>query len=260
MLRNVFIPLILLGCLLAASCGGGTTSRDLSGNGDDAFLLLDATAVNYPARVRCVASCPTLEVLSWSWGVNNGRVVSQDDASGVAWISIDEPGACVISARGVDKDGKDCTTPRGIIRASHRNNAPPVQLCAEPTDSPFFKQVDGQRLRYHRWRWAPVCYDPDDASFRCDTDFSIANPGEGTPDIYVVEMAADGSVKIAGDWDGDGVDDDCDGAADRSFPAVHVFEVRCPSKSKEDVYVWKVRMSSGESSKKEFKGHVTLLK
>jgi hypothetical protein len=269
-MRNYICLLLACAALVLSACSGSATiERDSSKQGDDfCRISSDVIKVGCPGVVRCTAAADpgTIEIESWSWGVSNGRILRSSDDGSEVWISIDEPGVCTLTARGVDKDGKDCTTPKHKLHCAKGQNAAPVIIVpAEPMDSPFFKTTsDGKRLPYHEWAWRCICYDPDDPTYECYGELEITGgdlDGDGRGDVLCY-LDSDGKRVVAGDWDADGVDDDCDGFTNLTHSSEHTFVVRCPSKSKEDVYVWKVKEKKKESTegKKEYVGHVSLLK
>ena len=262
---RVLISLLLVVCALSVSaCGGGSGSlRDASRNGGTVTVTSDADFAGSPCVMRCVASCD-IEISSWSWGVNNGRLLSQDDSTGEAWIAIDEPGACIVSARGVDKDGRDCTGPRHTIKSNKRFNAPPEPLPAGPIDGGFGEMSDNDGTapyRYHEWRWnTGRSYDAEGDPY--STAFTILLEADLDGDGVLDELGkgmGDGSVRTA-DLDGDGRPD-----LVVMQSKDDEFVVRClhrTIKSKEDVYVWKMAIKEQgiTARKKEFRGHVTLMK
>jgi hypothetical protein len=259
---RLLLAALLLAALALTACGGSADiARDVAKDKDpDCWIESDVEKAGVPCLIRCSArhrDTPSLR--SWAWEMGKARLVKSSADGSVVWISIDEPGVHRLTATGTDENGDQCVTPVHKIKCAKGLNAAPVVACEpadgqEPPDFPFAKEG----ARYHEWRWNLRCYDPDDPAFRCASELEIARGGLRGHDVILI-MDQNGGVKIAPDLDGDGEDDDCDGRADRTFDSEHVFRVRCPIKSKEDVYVWKVTASSS-SGKKEFKGHVTLMK
>jgi hypothetical protein len=267
MLRNAIIVSLVCACIALAGCGGGGgLERELSKKPGECQVVADANEVGTPAKVRCVITGdPDFDLLrfTWTWNVNHGTVVEKSSDGTVAWIAIDEPGVCQVYARGVDKDGKDCTTPRHLIKSHAKYNAPPEPLPDGPIDDGFGEMSDNDGTpgyRYHQWRWTPGrSYDAEGDTF--DTQFFILLEadldGDGEFDA-LSNRAGDGSVRTA--------DLDRDGRPDlmvmQSKGDEFIVRELFRTMSKEDVYVWKMAIKEQGITprKKEFKGHVTLLK
>jgi len=120
-------------------------------------------------------------------------------------------------------------------------DAPVVRMLWGADEGDEYRQgADGKPLRYHTWRWRCLAYDPEDPAYTENHVLAIAI---GDPDFDLLRVYSEGSPKdfAKPDLDDDGVNDDP--SVKRVFILPHVLEVSgsCIGRSKEDVYVWKIK-------------------
>jgi hypothetical protein len=174
-------------------------------------------------------------------------------------VTLDKPGAVHVWARGVDRDGKDCTTPRHKITCARGHNSPPVVTDFSGPRGPFPGEevgADGTVRRYHEWRWPNAQgYDPEEievVSWHWGIYDGPDDDGDGFGDTLLAWKSADGSVhstipeqlKI------------------RESPTRNSFAVRVYQLSEIDREV-RIVVTVADSARKERKwsdGHVTLMK
>jgi hypothetical protein len=264
---------------IAAACGGGQALHDASARG----IVTCKPSSGGTGKAGLGALVYFYDEGSSSTG---GPIVRRewnfDDGSG--WT---EARTLVVphvfETKGNYKVQLRCTDAAGntgsdfiFVQIKDKYDADPVFVvlgCDESDED--VPQGDGTVLRYHKWRWTTISYDPEDRNYRDNPilDVSKSQLPPGDPDfdlLRVIHSEGDPKADFCGiDTDGDGVGDDLDFDRDdddpqlkRTFSFPHVLETsgRCLSKSKEDVYVWKIKSSISSSEKHTKTGHVTLMK
>lgn len=197
-------------------------------------------------------------IVKYEWNFGDGW----EDATateGLAAHKFDVPGTVNAHLRVTDSTGKkDNAKVKVIVESGFDAEPVTIVLGADESDETGIGP-DGKELRYHKWRWRCLAYDPEDSRYGASHTLSIS-PGD--PDFDLLCVFSEGSEKdfVLGDLDGDGVDDDA--SVKRTFVLPHVLEVsgRCIGRAKQDVYVWKVKSTDTFGKTKELKGHVTLIK
>jgi hypothetical protein len=214
MARLLILALIVL-TLLAASCGG---SAAINHTGSDKpvplySIVSDVEVAGAPCTIRCrvvldasIENDDTRQVDDWTWTVANGTVVVENDALAEAWIEIPKPSACTLSARGVDKDGRDCTTPRHKLTASKKANADPVLVVDEALNQTSGEDPlgSGEMAPWSQATWScRRSYDPDGDDPLTDFDWRMSNDlSDGEPEVIIATLLRGEPTPC--DLDGDG--------------------------------------------------------
>lgn len=198
-------------------------------------------------------------IVKFEWNFGDGW----EDCSGTGGLAshfFDTPGTQNAHLRVTDSTGKKASE-KVKVTIEQGFDADVVRMLWGADESDEFRQgADGSRLRYHDWRWRCLSYDPENPAFTENHVLAIAI---GDPDFDLLRVYSAGSRDdfVMPDLDDDGEKDDP--SVKRVLVLPHVLEVRgsCIGRSKEDVYVWKIKtIGANGEGKKEYTGHVTILK
>ncbi|MDQ3023483.1 MAG: PKD domain-containing protein [bacterium] len=266
--------------VLVASCGGGSAiERDSSAKG--IITCKPSSGGTGKAGTHSViyfyddgSSSSAGPIVKFEWNFGNGWE-DCTQTGGLCPHFYDLPGTYVAHLRVTDSTGKKGQEKIKIV-IEQGFDAEPVFMVWGVDEGDEFEQGSGGRYRYHTWRWRTLSYDPEHPEIRESPTLAVSTTPPGDPDfdlLRVILSSGDPDFDFCGiDTDGDGDGDDLDGDGvddDPSFernnaywPHMHQLSGRCQViKSNPDVYVWKIKtIGVNGEGKKEYTGHVTLLK
>jgi len=261
----------LLTALLAAvlistlSACGGSTPIERSSSARGIVVAKPASSCGQAGRNAIIyyyddgSSSSDGPIVKYEWNFGDGW---EDCTStgGLASHFYDTPGTKNAHLRVTDSTGQKAIGKVKSIIVDGFDAAVVRMLWGVDEGDEYRVGSDGKRLRYHTWRWRCLAYDPEDPAYMENHLLAIAI---GDPDFDLLRVYSEGSAKdfVLADLDDDGVNDDP--SVKRTYILPHVLEVSgsCIGRSKQDVYVWKVKaVGANGEGKKEYVGHVSLLK
>jgi len=207
--RRIMLALLALAALALTACGGSSDTRNAdTTKGYTVNARSDTPLAADRCRMRFFVEGTELSEAEWTV---DGQTYTSSEADGSVFLDFNHPGSVNASFRGVDKDGKDCTGPRGGVKFSARKgaNSDPVLIVDGPFsgDDGTITDPDGTSYRYHQWRWSSArSYDPDFDTPYTSFDWEIWSTDSTGKPLALVASMTDG-VPHNGDLDGDGRDD-----------------------------------------------------
>jgi len=259
-MAKFWIPALLVLTLALAACSGDGALRETAAvKGYTVNARSDTPLAADRCRMRFFVEGTELTQAEWKI---DGQTYNSTAADGSVFVDFDHASSVNASFRGVDKDGKDCTGPRGGVKFSARKgaNAEPVLIVDGPESLKEGTETssDGTTLRYHQWRWTSArSYDPDFDNPFTSYDWELWSEDSAGNPLTLLAHKTD-CIAYNGDWDGDGVDDlIVDSNPDATQFMVTAYFIR-ESPTRMTLKV-KPKDTKGEG-KKEYTGHVSLLK
>jgi hypothetical protein len=264
--------------LLSTACGGNSVVRDSAAKKTVLCTPVATCTEAGPGSVIYFydggSSSTNGPIVSWEWDFGAGYE-DATELEGLACHTFASKGNYQCTLRVTDGIGDVCE--RSVkVKIKPQYDAAPVSMVFGPFESDSVRQGGGGSLSYHHWRWRTLSYDPEDPAYIDEPVLEIAGPqlppGDPDFDLLRVVYSAGGRDDFCGieigDGDATGDDLDWDRRDDdptlkRTFVLPHVLEKdgSCISRSKEDVYVWKIKTRSGKGAQiTEHRGHVTILK
>ena len=266
MFRNFVVLLMLATVMVMSACGGGAFDPERTASARGIITCKPSSGSTGTAGKMSTiyfwddgSESSNGTIVKWQWNFGDGWE-DWTNTGGLSYHTFGEPGTYNAHLRVTDSEGRKGNGKVKIDIVEGYDAPVERMLWGVEEGDEYVDGSDGTSTRYHNWRWRCLAYDPENPRYNENHVLAISH---GDPDFDLLRVYSEGSDKdfVTPDLDDDGVDDDP--SVRRTFVLPHVLEVsgRCIGRSKEDVYVWKIKAVDSNGEKKmEYKGHVTVLK